>query len=54
MLEGHQTDVTHSIFATSPTAYHTEHTAAVPAGRDQERKSNLGMFNVTLADETSI
>ncbi|XP_068552424.1 pro-interleukin-16 isoform X6 [Anas acuta] len=42
MLEGHQTDVTHSVFATSPTAYHTEHTAAVPAGRDQERKSNLG------------
>ncbi|KAI6077779.1 Pro-interleukin-16 [Aix galericulata] len=42
MLEGHQTDVTHSVFAASPTAYHTEHTAAVPAGRDQERKSNLG------------
>ncbi|KAM6388063.1 pro-interleukin-16 isoform 2-T2 [Pluvialis apricaria] len=42
MLEGHQTDVTHSVFATSPTAYNTEHTPAVPAGRDQERKANLG------------
>ncbi|KAM6409620.1 pro-interleukin-16 [Rhynochetos jubatus] len=42
MLEGHQTDVTHSVFTTSPTAYGTEHTAAVPAGRDQERKANLG------------
>ncbi|XP_047927851.2 pro-interleukin-16 isoform X3 [Anser cygnoides] len=42
MLEGHQTDVTHSVFTTSPTAYHAEHTAAVPAGRDQDRKANLG------------
>ncbi|NXX61267.1 IL16 protein, partial [Scopus umbretta] len=42
MLEGHQTDVTHSVFTTSPTAYDTEHKTAVPAGRDQERKANLG------------
>ncbi|NWI31224.1 IL16 protein, partial [Sula dactylatra] len=42
MLEGHQTDVTHSVFTTSPTAWDTEHIAAVPAGRDQERKANLG------------
>ncbi|PKU45487.1 pro-interleukin-16 [Limosa lapponica baueri] len=42
MLEGHQTDVTHSAFTTSPTAYDTEHITAVPAGRDQERKANLG------------
>ncbi|KAM9271021.1 LOW QUALITY PROTEIN: pro-interleukin-16 [Cariama cristata] len=41
-LEGHQTDVTHSVFTTSPTAYDTEHTTAVPAGRDQERRANLG------------
>ncbi|NXC45110.1 IL16 protein, partial [Penelope pileata] len=40
MLEGHQTDVTHSVFTTSPTA--SEHRTAVPAGRDQERKPNLG------------
>uniref|UniRef100_A0A8C3J134 Pro-interleukin-16 n=1 Tax=Calidris pygmaea TaxID=425635 RepID=A0A8C3J134_9CHAR len=39
MLEGHQTDVTHSAFTTSPTAYDTEH---ITAGRDQERKANLG------------
>ncbi|XP_075569921.1 pro-interleukin-16 isoform X2 [Pelecanus crispus] len=42
MLEGHQTDVTHSVFTTSPTAYDTEHITAAPAGRDQERKANLG------------
>ncbi|NXS99234.1 IL16 protein, partial [Jacana jacana] len=42
MLEGHQTDVTHSAFTTSATARHTEHITAVPAGRDQERKANLG------------
>ncbi|NXI69661.1 IL16 protein, partial [Anseranas semipalmata] len=42
MLEGHQTDITQSVFATSPTAYDTERTTAVPAGRDQERKANLG------------
>ncbi|KFM05679.1 Pro-interleukin-16 [Aptenodytes forsteri] len=42
MLEGHQTDVTHSVFTTSPAAYDTEHITAVPAGRDQERKANLG------------
>ncbi|KAM6059009.1 pro-interleukin-16 [Chlamydotis macqueenii] len=42
MLEGHQTDVTHSVFTTSPTAYDTEHITSVPAGRDQERKVNLG------------
>ncbi|KAM6308896.1 pro-interleukin-16 [Aegotheles albertisi] len=42
MLEGHQTSVTHSVFTTSPTAHDTEHITAVPAGRDQERKSNLG------------
>ncbi|KAM9637768.1 pro-interleukin-16 [Morphnus guianensis] len=42
MLEGHQTDVTHSVFTTSPTAYDTEHITAVPVGRDQERKANLG------------
>ncbi|XP_054693450.1 pro-interleukin-16 [Grus americana] len=41
MLEG-QTDVTHSVFTTSPTTYDTEHITAVPAGRDQERKANLG------------
>ncbi|XP_075016041.1 pro-interleukin-16 isoform X2 [Calonectris borealis] len=42
MLEGHQTDVTHSVFTTSPTAYDTEHITAVPAVRDQERKAKLG------------
>ncbi|OWK62131.1 Pro-interleukin-16 [Lonchura striata] len=42
MLEGHQTDVTHSVFTTSATAYDKEHTAAAPAGRDQERKEKLG------------
>ncbi|KAF4792928.1 interleukin 16 [Turdus rufiventris] len=42
MLEGHQTDVTHSFFTTSPTAYDKEHTSAAPAGRDQERKEKLG------------
>ncbi|KFW07878.1 Pro-interleukin-16 [Eurypyga helias] len=42
MLEGHPTDVTHSVFTTSPTAYDTEHTAAVPAHRDKERKAILG------------
>ncbi|XP_010002360.1 PREDICTED: pro-interleukin-16 [Chaetura pelagica] len=42
MIEGHQTDVTHSVFTTSPTAYDTEHTTAVSAGRDQERKASLG------------
>ncbi|NXK46728.1 IL16 protein, partial [Chauna torquata] len=42
MLEEHQTDVTHSVFTTSPTAYDTEHVTAVPVGRDQERKANLG------------
>ncbi|XP_048811749.1 pro-interleukin-16 isoform X2 [Lagopus muta] len=40
MLEGQQTDVTHSVFTTSPTA--SECTTAVPGGRDQERKPNLG------------
>lgn len=45
MLEGHQTDVTHSFFTTSPTAYDKEHTSAAPAGRDQEGKEKLGMFN---------
>lgn len=45
MLEGHQTDVTHSVFTTSATAYDKEHTAAAPAGRDQERKEKLGMLN---------
>ncbi|XP_014745218.1 PREDICTED: pro-interleukin-16 [Sturnus vulgaris] len=42
MLEGHQTDVTHSVFTTSPTAYDNEHTTAAPVGRDQERKEKLG------------
>ncbi|XP_062357183.1 pro-interleukin-16 isoform X2 [Cinclus cinclus] len=42
MLEGHQTDVTYSVFTTSPTAYDKEHTAAAPVGRDQERKEKLG------------
>ncbi|XP_075288109.1 pro-interleukin-16 isoform X4 [Opisthocomus hoazin] len=42
MLEGHQTDVTHGAFTTSPAACDTEHTTAVPVGRDQERKANLG------------
>ncbi|XP_039933211.2 pro-interleukin-16 isoform X2 [Hirundo rustica] len=41
MLEGHQTDVTHSVFTTSPTAYAKEHTAA-PEGRDQERREKFG------------
>lgn len=45
MLEGHQTDVTHGAFTTSPTAYDKEHTTAAPVGRDQERKEKLGMFN---------
>lgn len=52
MLEGQQTDVTHSVFTTSPTA--SECTTAVPGGRDQERKPNLGMFNMMLAAENSI
>ncbi|XP_061855659.1 pro-interleukin-16 isoform X1 [Colius striatus] len=43
MLEGHQTEVTHSVFTTSPPTHDIEHiTAAVPADRDQERKTNLG------------
>ncbi|XP_032926842.1 pro-interleukin-16 isoform X2 [Catharus ustulatus] len=42
MLEGHQTDVTHGFFTTSPTAYDKEHTSAAPVGRDQERKEKLG------------
>uniref|UniRef100_A0A8C0EJY4 Pro-interleukin-16 n=1 Tax=Bubo bubo TaxID=30461 RepID=A0A8C0EJY4_BUBBB len=42
MVEGHQTDVTHSVFTTSPTACDTEHVTADPVGRDQERKANLG------------
>uniref|UniRef100_A0A8C3Q6N3 Pro-interleukin-16 n=2 Tax=Geospiza parvula TaxID=87175 RepID=A0A8C3Q6N3_GEOPR len=42
MLEGHQTNVTHSVFTTSPTACDKEHTAAAPVGRDQERKEKLG------------
>ncbi|XP_068813892.1 pro-interleukin-16 isoform X2 [Struthio camelus] len=42
MLEGHKTVITHSVFTTSPTADETEHIAAVPVGRDQERKPNLG------------
>ncbi|XP_064932572.1 pro-interleukin-16 isoform X4 [Columba livia] len=41
-LERHQTDVTQSVFTTSPTACDTGHIAAVPAGRDQERKANSG------------
>ncbi|XP_067161378.1 pro-interleukin-16 [Apteryx mantelli] len=41
MQEGHKTVITHSVFTTS-TADDTEHTAAVPVGRDQERKPNLG------------
>lgn len=45
MLEGHQTNVTHSAFTTSPTACDKEHTAAAPVGRDQERKEKLGTFN---------
>ncbi|KAL2300803.1 hypothetical protein Nmel_013693 [Mimus melanotis] len=42
MLEGHQTDVTHSVFTTSPTAYDKEHTTAAPVGKNQERKEKLG------------
>ncbi|XP_050834650.1 pro-interleukin-16 isoform X2 [Serinus canaria] len=42
MLEGHQTDVTHSVFTISPTACDKEHTAAAPVGREQERKEKLG------------
>ncbi|KFP20265.1 Pro-interleukin-16 [Egretta garzetta] len=42
MLEGHQTDLTHSVFTTSPTAYDTEHITAVPEDKDQDRKTNLG------------
>lgn len=45
MLERHQTDVTHSVFTTSPTAYDKEHRTASPEARDQERKEKLGMFN---------
>lgn len=45
MLEGHQTDLTHSVFTTSPTAYDTEHITAVPEDKDQDRKTNLGMFH---------
>ncbi|XP_010086042.1 PREDICTED: pro-interleukin-16, partial [Pterocles gutturalis] len=40
--EGHQTDITHSALTASPTAHETEHITAVPVGRDQERKANLG------------
>ncbi|XP_064373339.1 pro-interleukin-16 isoform X3 [Dromaius novaehollandiae] len=42
MQEGHKTVITHSVFTTSPTAHDTEHIAAVPVGKDQERKPNLG------------
>ncbi|XP_063268193.1 pro-interleukin-16 isoform X2 [Prinia subflava] len=42
MLGGHQTDVTHGVFTTSPTAHDKEHTAAAPEGRDQERKEKFG------------
>ncbi|XP_067999558.1 pro-interleukin-16 isoform X3 [Melanerpes formicivorus] len=42
VLEGHQTGVTHSVFTTSPTASDTDHTAAVPVSRDQDRKADLG------------
>ncbi|KAM8997011.1 pro-interleukin-16 isoform 2-T4 [Ara ararauna] len=42
VLEGHKTDVTHCVFTTSPTSYDTECTTAVPVGRDQERKANIG------------
>ncbi|NWI02051.1 IL16 protein, partial [Tichodroma muraria] len=42
MLEGHQTDVTHSVFTTSPTVYDKKHPTAAPVGRDQERKEKLG------------
>ncbi|KFQ21334.1 Pro-interleukin-16 [Merops nubicus] len=42
MLEGPHTDVTHSVFTTSPRAYDSEHITAAPAGREQERKANLG------------
>ncbi|CAN8187547.1 unnamed protein product [Coccothraustes coccothraustes] len=42
VLEGHQTNVTHSVFTTSPSAREKEHTAAAPVGRDQERKEKLG------------
>ncbi|XP_065544346.1 pro-interleukin-16 isoform X2 [Lathamus discolor] len=42
VLEAHKTDVTHCVFTTSPTSYDTESTTAVPAGRDQERKANIG------------
>ncbi|KFP49607.1 Pro-interleukin-16 [Cathartes aura] len=41
-VQGHQTDVTHSVFTTSPAAHDTEHITAVPVGRDQDRKANLG------------
>ncbi|KAJ7409432.1 pro-interleukin-16 [Willisornis vidua] len=42
MLEGHQTDVTHRVFTTSPTAHDPEHSTAAPVGREQERKENFG------------
>lgn len=45
MLEGHQTDATHSVFTTSPAAYDKEHTTAAPESRDQERKEKFGRFD---------
>ncbi|XP_066184438.1 pro-interleukin-16 isoform X3 [Sylvia atricapilla] len=43
MLEGLQTDATHGVFTTSPTAYDKEHTTAAPESRDQERKEKFGI-----------
>lgn len=45
VLEGHQTDATHSVFTTSPAAYDKEHTTAAPESRDQERKEKFGRFD---------
>ncbi|TFK13159.1 cytoplasmic dynein 2 heavy chain 1 [Platysternon megacephalum] len=42
LLQGNKTVITHSLSATSITPRGTEHSAAVSAGRDQERKANLG------------
>ncbi|XP_030434253.1 pro-interleukin-16 isoform X2 [Gopherus evgoodei] len=42
LLQGNKTVITHSLSATSVTPRGTEHSAAVSADGDQERKANLG------------
>ncbi|CAM5145492.1 unnamed protein product [Eretmochelys imbricata] len=42
LLQGNKTVITHSLSATSITPRGTEHSAAVSADRDQERKANPG------------